>query len=120
MKSEDHLDALLSEAKSSPVPPPSQGLISRVLADAASAVPVAAPAPAAQKPGLLSRLLSPIGGLGGAFALGACAAFGVVIGAGYTETLLATPGLETVLSAFSDSADATSPFETLTLLMSES
>lgn len=122
MNSEDPLDALLAEAKASPVPHPSQDLISRVLADAASAVPGSASSSPATAPklGFFKRLFGPIGGYSGAFALSACATFGVVAGAGYADTVLTLPGLETVLSAFGGSTDSTTPFETLALLMSES
>ena len=78
MKTDDHLDALLSEAKNNPSPQPSDYLISRVLADAAAMMP--APEPV-KKPSFMARLLAPIGGTGGAFALAACAAFGVFAGA---------------------------------------
>ena len=120
MNRQDNLDTLLNEAKSAPVPQPSQDLISRVLADAASALPSSEALPKMKKRGFLAKLLSPIGGFGGAFALGTCATFGVVAGAGYADTVLSIPGLDTVLSAFGESTDSTTPFETLSLLMSES
>ena len=121
MNSEDQLDAWLAEAKRNPVPQPSQDLISRVLADAATAVPIAAPTSVAvPRNGFFKRLFNPIGGFGGVFALSACATFGVVAGAGYADTLLTLPGLDSVLSAFGETTDSTSPYETLTLLMSES
>jgi hypothetical protein len=117
MTPEDHIDTLLDTAASGPVPTPSQNLIARVLADAAIALPHAAPR-AAPKP--RRRWFAPIGGLRGLLALATCAAMGVVAGAGYADTVLAIPGLDTVLAAFVDPTDSTTPFETLTLLMSES
>lgn len=120
MKSEDYLDAVLKAAKTSPTPLPSQDLISRVLADATDALPMPEPTITAKKPSFLSRLFGPIGGFGGAFALGTCAAFGVVVGVGYADTIYSIPGLETVFSGFGESIDATSPYETLALMMSES
>ncbi len=121
MNPDKHIDALLAEAKSCEPPAPSVDLIARVLADAAEMAPKSAPAiPAATKPPFWVRLFSPVGGVGGAFALAACAAFGVFIGADYADTLLSIPGLDGVLAVFYDGTDSTSPFETLSLLMSES
>ncbi len=114
MTPEDHIDTLLDTAASGAVPTPAQGLIARVLADAAMAAPQMAP------PKPRHRWLGPIGGLRGALALATCAAMGVVAGAGYADTVLTIPGLDTVLAAFIDSTDSTTPFESLTLLMSES
>lgn len=119
MTEHSHLDTLLDEAKSSPPAAPSPDLIARVLADAAAMVP--APVQIRPKPpSLWSRLLAPVGGLGGGFALAACAAFGIFAGAGYADTLFSIPGLDGVLAGFSDVTDSTSPLETLSLLMSES
>jgi len=121
MTLDQHLDALLSEAKAGPVPLPSTDLIARVLADAAENVPTATViTEAVPGKGLMARLLSPIGGLGGAFALAACAAFGVVAGAGYADTLFEIPGLDSVLTTLTVDPDSTSPYESLSLLMSES
>lgn len=121
MTSEKHLDALLREAKNSPVPLPSTDLFARVLADAAENLPAQPAAPVAQaKPGLLARLLAPVGGFGGAMALAGCAAFGVVAGAGFTDTLFEIPGLDTVLANLTVDMDSTSPYESLTMIMSES
>jgi hypothetical protein len=122
MRNEDHMDALLREARTGPVPVPSTALISRVLADAAALVPGPAPAPAhaaATAPGWLARLLFPVGGLGGALALAACAVFGVVAGADYADEVLALPGLNGVLAGLADYTDTTTPDESLALLMSE-
>ncbi len=119
MTPEDHIATLLDTAASAPVPTPSQSLIARVLADAAIAAPqITAPVP--PKPSWRIRLLAPIGGLRGALALATCAVMGVVAGAGYADTVLTIPGLDTVLASFVDPTDSTTPFETLTLLMSES
>jgi len=121
MTRKQHLDTLLSAAKAGPVPRPSTELIARVLADAAENVPVAtAVNRAAPDKGLLARFLSPIGGFGGAFALAACAAFGVVAGAGYADILFEIPGLDSVLTTLTVDPDSTSPYESLSLLMSES
>lgn len=119
MNSENHLDTLLGEAKNSALPLPSNDLIARVLADAAEQMPAAMPAQKVKKPSLLKRILAPIGGFGGAFALGTCATIGVIAGAGYADTLYSIPGLDSVLAAFTDTTDTTTPFETLTLLMAE-
>ncbi len=116
MKSEDPIDALMNEAKNSPSPLLSTELISRVLADAAAMMPAPEPAP---KPRFWARMLSPIGGLGGALTLAACAAFGVFAGAGYADEMLAIPGLDGVLAGLTDYTDSTTPFETLSLLMTE-
>jgi len=116
MKTDDHLNALLSEAKSSPSPQPSEDLISRVLADAATMMP--APVPT-KKPSFWARFLAPIGGTGGALTLAACAAFGVFAGAGFADEMLSIPGLDGVLAGLTDSTDTTTPFESLSLLMTE-
>ncbi len=116
MTSEDHLDTLLSEAKECPSPVPSTALISRVLADAATMMPAQEPRP---KPRFWARLLSPVGGFGGAATLAACAAFGVFAGAGYADEMLSIPGIDGVLAGLTDSTDSTTPFESLSLLMSE-
>jgi len=116
MKSEDPIDALMRAAKNTPSPQPSTALISRVLADAAAMMPVAEPAP---KPRFWARIFSPIGGIGGALALAACAAFGVFAGAGYADEMLAIPGLDGVLAGLTDYTDSTTPFDTLALLMTE-
>ncbi len=120
MTSEDPIDALLREAGNCPAPLPSDDLVARVLADAAATMPpaaaIAGPRPG---PGFLARLLAPVGGAGGGLALAACAAFGVFAGAGFADELLAIPGLEEVLAGLADSTDSTTPFESLTLLMSE-
>jgi len=120
MTSENHIDTLLNEAKDCPSPVPSTALISRVLADAATLMPARESIPTlAPKPRFWSRLLSPIGGLGGVSALAACAAFGVFAGAGYADEVLAIPGLDGVLAGLTDNTDSTTPFESLSLLMSE-
>jgi len=120
MTSENHIDRLLNEAKNCPSPNPSTELISRVLADAATLMPapeaIANPVP---KPRFWARILAPIGGLGGVSALAACAAFGVFAGAGYADDILAIPGLDGVLAGLTDYTDSTTPFESLSLLMSE-
>ena len=116
MTSENHIETLLNEAKDCPPPIPSTELISRVLADAATLMPAPEPAP---KPRFWARVLSPIGGLGGVSALAACAAFGVFAGAGYADEMLAIPGLDGVLAGLTDYTDSTTPFESLSLLMSE-
>jgi len=120
MNSEDHLDTLLNEAKASPAPLPSTGLIARVLADAATVARAQAPIEPTPQPGLWARILSPIGGFGGAFALASCAAFGVAVGAGYGDSLLDIPALDSVLATLTENPDSTSPFESLSYLMSES
>ncbi len=116
MKSEDPIDALMRAAKNSPSPTPSPALVSRVLADAAAMMPAAQAPP---KPRFRARILSPIGGMGGALTLAACAAFGVFAGAGYADEMLAIPGLDGVLAGLADYTDSTTPFDTLALLMSE-
>lgn len=115
MNREDHIDALLRAAKNSPVPTPPTDLVARVLADAATAVPPAEAVTLGRK----RRFFAPIGGLRGAFALAACAAFGVFAGAGYADQLLTVPGLDSVLAGLTDYTDTTTPLESLSLLMSE-
>lgn len=115
MNSEDHIDALLRAAKNGPVPTPSTDLLARVLADAATVMPPTLAAIPVPK----QRLFAPIGGLRGAFALAACAVFGVFVGAGYADQLLSVPGLEGVLAGLTDYTDTTTPLESLSLLMSE-
>jgi len=118
--SKDPIDALLNDAKNSPAPLPSTDLISRVLADAAAMMPAPEPLPLpAPKPRLWARVLSPIGGMGGALTLAACAAFGVFAGAGYADEMLAIPGVEGVLAGLVDVTDSTTPFESLSLMMTE-
>lgn len=116
MTSEDHIDALLGEAKNCPTLAPSTDLISRVMADAATMMPAPEPLPIRR---IWARLLSPIGGFGGAATLAACAAFGVFAGAGYADEMLSIPGIDGVLAGLTDSTDSTTPFESLSLLMSE-
>jgi len=116
MTSENHIDALLHEAQNSPMPPPSADLISRVLADAAAQIPAPEAVP---KPRFWARWFAPVGGLGGALVLAACAAFGVFAGAGYADEMLAIPGLDGVLAGLTDVTDSTTPFESLSLLMTE-
>ncbi len=120
MRNNDHLDRLLDEAKATPLPQPPTGLVERVLSDAA----IYAPSPPLQsprkRPGFFARLLSPVGGKGGAFALAACAAFGIFAGAGYADILFEIPALEGLLAFIGDNPDSTSPFETLSQLMAES
>lgn len=116
MKSEDPIDALLREAKDCPSPSPSTDLISRVLADAAAMMPPSEPAP---KRRFWARFLSPVGGIGGALTLAACATIGVFAGAGYADEMLALPGLDGVLAGLTDFTDSTTPLESLSLLMSE-
>ncbi len=116
MTSENHIDALLRTARDCPSPLPSTELTSRVLADAATLMHAATPPP---KPRFWARLLSPIGGARGAVALACCASLGVFAGAGYADELLALPGLESVLAGLVDPTDGTTPFESLSLLMSE-
>ena len=120
MKPEDHIDALLAEANAGPAPVPPESLVARVLADAATAAPHALPAELPAKPRWYMRVFSPVGGFAGAATLAACATFGVIAGASYADTVLSIPGLETVLAAFSDSTDSTTPLESLSLMMSES
>ena len=119
MTSEDHLDSLLEEAKNIPPAAPSADLVARVLADASAEATKRPPVRSTNKPRFLARLLAPIGGMGGVFALGACAAIGILVGTSYANTSLSIPVLDDMLAAFSDSTDATSPFETLSLLMTE-
>ena len=119
MNQDDHIEALLSEAKSQGSVQPSEGLIARVLADAACVAPQPAPVAAAKKQSLWAQLISPIGGTGGALTLAACAAIGVFAGAGYADNVLSVPGLDSVLAGLSDDTDSTTPYESLSLLMSE-
>lgn len=127
MKSENHIDALIEAARCAPAPAPSADLVSRVLADAAMlSRPLEearsgdeVPSALAHFAGFISRLLRPIGGIGGGVALAACTAFGVFAGAGYADDILTIPVLDEVLAAVSDTTDSTTPFETLSLLMTE-
>ena len=119
MTDDDHIDALLNAAKTRPAPLPSEDLISRVLADAATMMPAPEPVQLAQNQSFLTRLLAPIGGMGGALTLAACAAFGVFAGAGYADDMLAIPGLDGVLAGLTDYTDSTTPIESLSLLMTE-
>ncbi|HIP23236.1 MAG TPA: hypothetical protein EYG79_06540 [Rhodobacteraceae bacterium] len=116
MTSENHIEALLRAAKNSPSPQPSPDLISRVLADAAGLMPAPEAAP---KPRFWARWFAPVGGMGGALTLAACASFGVFAGAGYADEMLAIPGLDGVLAGLTDFTDSTTPFESLSLLMTE-
>lgn len=117
MTSEDHIDVLLREAKNSPSPQPSTDLISRVLADAAAFMPAAPET--AKKKRFWARWLSPVGGMGGALTLAACAGFGVFAGAGFADEVMALPGLDGVLAGLTDITDSTTPLESLSLLMTE-
>ncbi len=116
MTSENHIDALLHAAKNSPSPQPSADLISRVLADAAAQMPAPVAMPKRQ---FWARWFAPVGGVGGALTLAACAAFGVFAGAGFADEMLAIPGLDGVLAGLTDATDSTTPFESLSLLMTE-
>ena len=119
MKTDEQIDALLNEAKNSLPPLPSEDLISRVLADAGAIMPEPAAMTPVKKPSFLARILAPVGGNGGALTLAGCAAFGVFAGAGYANELLALPGLDGVLAGLTDYTDSTTPFESLSLLMTE-
>ena len=119
MTSENHIERLLNEAKGQPAPMPPTALISRVLADAATFMPAPEVDTTPPKPRLWARMLAPIGGLGGVSVLAACAAFGVFAGADYGDQVLAIPGLDGVLAGLTDNTDSTTPFESLSLLMSE-
>ena len=120
MTHEPHLDVLLNEAKNNPPPLPSNDLIARVLADAAAQSTAQITTATSKKPGLLARILAPIGGFGGAAALGACTAIGLLVGTNYADTTLSIPVFDDVVAVFSNSTDTTTPFETLSLLMAES
>lgn len=113
------LDGFFEAAKAQDEPCPSVDLIGRVLADAGM-VGVVAPVLEAVRESWLSRLLSPIGGWGGAVVLGSCAAFGLFAGLGDSDTLYQVPGMETVIAAISgEEASEDYPFETFDLLTSE-
>ncbi len=98
-------------------------LTERVLADAAEigagfVVPDAAAI--ANTPNWISRLFAPIGGIGGAFALGAFASIGLIIGLGGAENLYDLPVMGDILAIFSDESGRSTPFDTLEFLMAES
>ncbi len=118
MNSKGHIEALLREARGAPAMMPSSGLVARVLADAAEIVPAPARVPPPKR-AFWARMLVPIGGPVGALALAACAAIGVFMGADYADEMLSIPGFESVLAGLTDYTDSTTPFDTLTLLMTE-
>lgn len=119
-KDEFDLEGFFEAAKAQDNTCPSVDLIARVLADAGTIGVVAPVVSQAARESWLSRLLSPIGGWGGAVVLGSCAAFGLFAGLGDSDTLYQVPGMETVIAAFSG-AEITEdyPFETFDLLTSE-
>lgn len=97
------------------------GLTERVLADAAQigagfVVPDVMP----DNPSFFNRIFAPIGGLGGAFALGAFASIGLFVGLGDPEKLYALPVMADILAVFSDENSAVTPLDTLEYLMAES
>jgi hypothetical protein len=98
----DGLEVLFAAARAAE-PRPSEALVSRILADAATvgaghaARAAAAAAPAVPPRGLgarLARLFEPVGGWQAAAGLGACAAAGFWLGLAGPESLLALPGLD--------------------------
>lgn len=110
---EADLDALFSEAKRAPIDP-SADLMARILADAQAAQPaepVIAVPRGAVSAGMLSRLLTMLGGWAGVASLSAATVAGVWIGVAGPETL--TDPLFTVLgseSAF-EAFDGASGFD---------
>jgi len=121
MTSDSDIDKLLKAAKNNQPPRPPDDLVARVLADAAThapALPAAALLPA--HPVFWRRVLAPVGGIGGGLVLATCAALGIFIGADFSDTLYNIPVVEQMIASFTNSTDATSPFETLSQLMAES
>ncbi len=95
-------------------------LTERVLADAAKIGAGFAVPETVEKPAWFSRIFAPIGGLGGAFALGAFASLGLVVGLGDAENLYALPVMGEILAVFSTETGAITPLDTLEFLMAES
>ncbi|MCF6273018.1 MAG: hypothetical protein L3J37_07480 [Rhodobacteraceae bacterium] len=117
MTAKNPIDTALGAAKTSGPPLPSASLVARVLADAAEISPPALTASLAEKPVFWVRFLAPIGGIGGGLALAGCAALGIFIGAGYSDTLFELPMFQAV--GF-DSPGSSNPLDTLSILMTES
>lgn len=117
---DEDLMIFFDDAKTAP--DVSQGLMARVLADAADIGALyVAPTPVnAKETGWFSRLFAPIGGVGGAFALGAFASIGLVVGLGDADTLYSLPVMGDFLATFADDLNSVSPLDTLDYLMAES
>ncbi|MCF6303948.1 MAG: hypothetical protein L3J33_01065 [Rhodobacteraceae bacterium] len=118
--SDAELTVLFEDAKAEqPVEIPA-GLTERVLADAAKIGAGFVVPETVEKPAWFSRIFAPIGGLGGAFALGAFASLGLVVGLGDAENLYALPVMGEILAVFSTETGAVTPLDTLEFLMAES
>ncbi len=98
-------------------------LTERVLADAAKIGAqhgaLKNTAHAAKPQNWINRLFAPIGGAGGAFALGAFASIGFFIGLGDADILYNLPVMGDILTTFSDELGSISPVDTLDYLMAE-
>ena len=119
---DDTLAHFFDAAKTDDNPDVPESLMARVLADAAEiGAEFADPKQASvDSQNWLSRLFAPIGGLGGAFALGAFASVGFVVGLGDTEMLYSLPVMGDILATFSDNLGNGTPLDTLDYLMAES
>ncbi len=120
--SDDELAVFFEATAAEPATEVSPDLMARVLADAGEIgagfiVPIA---PAVNTQSWIKQFFSPIGGIGGAFALGAFASIGLIVGLGDSEVLYDLPVMGDILATFSEEDSAGSPYETLDFLMSES
>ena len=119
---DQELERFFDEAIKGENPDVSTELITRVLADAAeiSALRIAQkPGPKLETRRWWQALFAPVGGLGGAFALGAFAGVGLFVGLGDTDKLYSLPVMGEILAVFSNEIDSLTPFETLDFLMEE-
>lgn len=96
-------------------PEPSQDLISRVLADAATLMPAAVPPKRSSSRLNLWSLLAPLGGLGGVAALTASAVVGIGIGYGTPDSA----GVWSIIELGQTQSDALDFFGTDTFEMSD-
>jgi len=120
--SDDELAVLFEEAANAKRPEIPMDLTLRVLANAA-AISAANTVPSLVNPvlkiGWFGKLFAPVGGMAGAFALGAFGGVGLVVGLADAETLYSLPVMGDILMTFSDGLGSISPLETLDYLMTE-
>lgn len=119
---DEELAIFFDEAKAEVAPEIPLGLMERVLADAAEigAGFVEPTSAVTEKQNWFARMFTPIGGVGGAFALGAFASVGLVVGLGDAETLYSLPVVGDILVTISGEVDGSTPLDTLDYLMAES
>lgn len=106
MTKDDTLDFDLDvffEAAKDPLPTPSAALMTNILADAGevTAARYKPPVYVPVKTPWYNRLLEPLGGLQGAFAVAFVAVLGVTVGYTGTDSLQSVPGVGTLVASIS-------------------